>query len=92
VEDAVSTEQLSHLVDFLRRGLVAYVGTDKARELAEACEASIALPDPRRRYDLPGGDMRKWLMAAAVLAGLLGPAIARTATLRPTTRSWCRAR
>jgi hypothetical protein len=42
VEDTVSTEQLSHLVDFLRRGLVAYVGTDKARELAEACEASIA--------------------------------------------------
>lgn len=42
VEDTVSADQLSQLVDFLRRGLVAYVGTEKARELAEACEASIA--------------------------------------------------
>ena len=42
VEDTVSADQLSQLVDFLRRGLVAYVGTDKAQELAEACEASIA--------------------------------------------------
>jgi len=44
VEDAVNAEQLAQLVDFLRRGLVAYVGTEKAQELAEACGASIGGP------------------------------------------------
>jgi hypothetical protein len=37
IEDAASAQQLAQLTDFLRRGLVAYVGTEKAAELAAEC-------------------------------------------------------
>jgi hypothetical protein len=42
VDESVTAEQAAQLVEFLRRGLVAYVGTDKAAELAQKCGASIA--------------------------------------------------
>jgi hypothetical protein len=37
VEEGASAEQLARLSEFLRRGLVAYVGTEKAAELAAQC-------------------------------------------------------
>jgi hypothetical protein len=37
VEEGASAEQLAQLTDFLRRGLVAYVGAQKAAELAAEC-------------------------------------------------------
>ncbi len=37
VEEAATAQQMEQLTEFLRRGLVAYVGTDKARELAAQC-------------------------------------------------------
>jgi hypothetical protein len=43
VEDTASTEQMAQLSEFLRRGLVAYVGNDKARELAAQCATLGAL-------------------------------------------------
>jgi len=42
VDESVTEEQAAKLIDFLRRGLVAYVGAEKAAELARACGASIA--------------------------------------------------
>ncbi len=37
VEENASAEQIGQVVDFLRRGLVAYVGADKAKDLAAEC-------------------------------------------------------
>jgi hypothetical protein len=37
VDERASPEQMEKLTEFLRRGLVAYVGNDKARELAGQC-------------------------------------------------------
>jgi hypothetical protein len=37
VEESASPEQMVQLAEFLRRGLVAYVGNDKAKELAAEC-------------------------------------------------------
>jgi len=37
VDETASEEQIEQLTDFLRRGLVAYVGADMARDLAVEC-------------------------------------------------------
>jgi len=37
VDDAASIQQMEQLTEFLRRGLVAYVGNEKAKELATQC-------------------------------------------------------
>jgi len=37
VEETASPSQMEQLTEFLRRGLVAYVGNEKARELAAQC-------------------------------------------------------
>jgi hypothetical protein len=37
VEESASAAQMDQLAEFLRRGLVAYVGNDKAKELAAQC-------------------------------------------------------
>jgi hypothetical protein len=37
VEEGATAQQVAQLTDFLRRGLVAYVGTEKAAELAAEC-------------------------------------------------------
>jgi hypothetical protein len=37
IEETASPEQRAKLAEFLRRGLVAYVGAEKAAELAAAC-------------------------------------------------------
>jgi hypothetical protein len=37
VEETANAEQLERLTEFLRRGLVAYVGNEKAKELAAQC-------------------------------------------------------
>ena len=37
VEESASPEQMVQLTEFLRRGLVAYVGNDTAKELAAEC-------------------------------------------------------
>ncbi len=37
VEETVSASQMEQVTEFLRRGLVAYVGNEKAKELAAQC-------------------------------------------------------
>jgi hypothetical protein len=37
IEEGATAQQIAQLTDFLRRGLVAYVGTQKAAELAQEC-------------------------------------------------------
>ncbi len=37
VEETATAQQMEQLTEFLRRGLVAYVGTDKAKDLATQC-------------------------------------------------------
>jgi hypothetical protein len=37
IDSGASAQQIAQLTDFLRRGLVAYVGTEKAAELAAEC-------------------------------------------------------
>lgn len=39
VTDSLDAEKLATLRDFLQRGLVAYVGAEKARDLAAECVA-----------------------------------------------------
>jgi hypothetical protein len=43
VEETANSEQMAQLCEFLRRGLVAYVGNEKARELATQCADLVAL-------------------------------------------------
>ncbi len=47
IDEAATPEQLARLRDFLRRGLVVYVGADAARELAERCVETVAQPAER---------------------------------------------
>ena len=37
LDEHASVEQIEQISEFLRRGLVAYVGADKAKELAAEC-------------------------------------------------------
>jgi len=37
VDDSASVEQIEQVAEFLRRGLVVYVGADKAKDLAAEC-------------------------------------------------------
>lgn len=37
LSDSASAQQMKQLAEFLRRGLVAYVGADKAKELSAEC-------------------------------------------------------
>jgi len=37
LSDSASPQQMEQLTEFLRRGLVAYVGADKAKELSAEC-------------------------------------------------------
>ena len=37
IDEFATAPQLEQLTEFLRRGLVAYVGSDKAKELAAEC-------------------------------------------------------
>jgi len=39
IDEQANAQQLTQLGEFLRRGLVVYVGTDTARELADRCVA-----------------------------------------------------
>lgn len=43
-EDGCESAVLQQVGDFLRRGLVAYVGADRARELADLCLEAAARP------------------------------------------------
>lgn len=43
-EDGCDGAVLQQVGDFLRRGLVAYVGAERARELAERCLEAAARP------------------------------------------------
>lgn len=43
-EDGCEATVLQQVGDFLRRGLVAYVGADRARELADLCLEAAARP------------------------------------------------
>ncbi|HEY6553337.1 MAG TPA: hypothetical protein VI669_08280 [Vicinamibacteria bacterium] len=43
VDETATALQMEQLTEFLRRGLVAYVGNEKARELAAQC-ATLAAP------------------------------------------------
>jgi hypothetical protein len=42
IDDETAREKLDGLRDFLRRGLVAYVGAEKATEIAGHCIENIA--------------------------------------------------
>lgn len=37
LSDSASAQQMEQLTEFLRRGLVAYVGADRAKDLAAEC-------------------------------------------------------
>jgi hypothetical protein len=37
VDETATAQQMEQLTEFLRRGLVAYVGNDKAKDLATQC-------------------------------------------------------
>lgn len=42
ITDSPTPQQLEQLKDFLRRGLVAYVGSEKAEALATACVSAAS--------------------------------------------------
>lgn len=46
ITDSADTEQRERLREFLRRGLVAYVGAEAAESLAAQCVADGVPPEP----------------------------------------------
>jgi hypothetical protein len=49
IDDEADREKLDGLCDFLRRGLVAYVGSEKAQEIARRCIQTSAESAPSSR-------------------------------------------